>query len=97
MARAQRSRSGPVSEETDTGEQEGFPMESQPKRRYRASNPEYSKSLEQRGGFDLFISEETLEHWHAPAEGHEGHPRIYRALLHNSHSLINANHPYMIS
>jgi transposase len=52
-----------------------------PKARYRVTNwPEYDAALVRRGSLTVWITEEAVAAWHAPATGERGGQRIYSAI-----------------
>src|SRR3954453_10150446 len=54
-----------------------------PSARYRVMNwPEYDAALVRRGSLTVWITEEAMEAWHAPATGERGGQPIYSAVGH---------------
>jgi Transposase DDE domain len=52
-----------------------------PKARYRVANwPEYDAALVRRGSITVWLSEEAVEAWHAPATGERGGQPVYSAI-----------------
>jgi hypothetical protein len=49
-----------------------------PKAKYRVTNwPEYDVALVRRGGLTIWVTEEAMAAWHAPATGKRGGQTIY--------------------
>src|SRR3954454_5591340 len=54
-----------------------------PKARYRVANwPEYDAALVRRGSITVWLTEEAVEAWHAPATGERGGQPVYSAIRH---------------
>src|SRR6185312_14336109 len=52
-----------------------------PRARYRVANwPEYDAALVRRGSITVWLSEEAVEAWHAPATGERGGQPVYSAI-----------------
>jgi transposase len=52
-----------------------------PKARYRVANwPEYDAALVRRGSITVWLTEEAVEAWHAPATGERGGQPVYSAI-----------------
>jgi Transposase DDE domain len=52
-----------------------------PKARYRVTNwPEYEAALIRRGSVTVWLTEEAVEAWHAPATGERGGQPVYSAI-----------------
>ena len=52
-----------------------------PKARYRVTNwPEYEAGLVRRGSLTVWLTEEAVEAWHAPATGERGGQPVYSAI-----------------
>ena len=52
-----------------------------PTARYRVTNwPEYDAALVRRGSLTVWLTEEAVEAWHAPATGERGGQPIYSAI-----------------
>jgi transposase len=52
-----------------------------PKARYRVTNwPEYDAALVRRGSLTVWMTEEAIEAWHAPATGERGGQPVYSAI-----------------
>src|SRR3954452_3375427 len=52
-----------------------------PKARYRVANwPEYDAALVRRGSITVWLTEEVVEAWHAPATGERGGQPVYSAI-----------------
>ena len=52
-----------------------------PKARYRVANwPEYDRALVRRGSITVWLSEEAVAAWHAPATGERGGQPVYSAI-----------------
>jgi hypothetical protein len=52
-----------------------------PKARYRVTNwPEYEAGLARRGSITVWLTEEAVEAWHAPATGERGGQPVYSAI-----------------
>ena len=52
-----------------------------PKARYRVTNwPEYDSALIRRGSITVWLSEEAVAAWHAPATGERGGQPVYSEL-----------------
>ena len=52
-----------------------------PKARYRVANwPEYDAALVRRGSITVWLTEEAVDAWHAPATGERGGQPVYSAI-----------------